>query len=129
MDYEATIRWLSRRVRVLSAQHRLGGLLTLLRGAALLAATFGSELRGVVFAARCWIGHKLRFHSALGLIVIPILFIGNARTSRKYLSEYLVTTGTASGEVVNFYLPGVGMTSNINPLAPETVAYRGENDY
>jgi len=121
MDYEATIRWLSRRVRVLSAQHMLGGLLTLLGGAALLAATWGLSYVVSFFALGSWIGHQHWFHSVLGLIVIPILFIGNARTSREYLSEYSVTTGTASGEVVNFYLPGVGMVSNINPLAPETL--------
>jgi len=101
MDYEATIRWLSRRVRVLSAQRMLGGFLMLLGGAALLVATWGLCYVVSFFALGGWIGHQHWFHSVLGLFVIPILFVGNARTSREYLSEYSVTTGTASGEVVN----------------------------
>ncbi len=52
---------------------------------------------------------------------IALLFIGNARTDRQYLSELSVTTGTFSDEVVTFYLPGIGMASNINPLAPDTI--------
>jgi hypothetical protein len=55
------------------------------------------------------------------MVMIPALFWGNGRTSREYLSEYSVTTGTASNEVVNFYLPGVGLASNVNPLAPNTI--------
>ena len=121
MNYEATIDWFSRRVHVLSARNMLGGLLMLLGGVALLAATWGLCYVVSLFALGSWIGYQHWFHSVLGLIVIPILFIGNARTSREYLSEYSVTTGTASGEVVNFYLPGVGLVSNINPLAPETL--------
>jgi len=106
---------------VLSAQRMLGGFLMLLGGAALLAATWGLCYVVSFFALGGWIGHQHWFHSVLGLIVIPILFIGNAKTSREYMSEYSVTTGTASGEVVNFHLPGVGLVSNINPLAPETM--------
>lgn len=51
---------------------------------------------------------------------LVLLFIGNARTDRRYLTEFSYTTGTFSNEVVHFYLPGVGMVSNINPLAPDS---------
>ena len=74
MDYEATIRWLSRRVRVLSAQRMLGGFLMLLGGAALLVATWGLCYVVSLFALGGWIGHQHWFHSVLGLFVIPILF-------------------------------------------------------
>src|SRR6266480_495537 len=121
MDFEAVKAWLSRRVRVQSAQKVCGSLLTLLAGLATLAATWGLIYLVSLVALGRWIGHQHWLHSVLGLIVIPLLFIGNARTSREYLAEYSVTTGTASGGVVNFYLPGVGMVSNVNPLAPETL--------
>ncbi len=52
---------------------------------------------------------------------LVLLFIGNARTDREYLSDLSVTTGTFSNQVVTFYLPGVGMASNVNPLAPDTM--------
>jgi len=41
MDYEATMRWLSQRVRVLSVRNMLGGLLMLLGAQPWLAATWG----------------------------------------------------------------------------------------
>lgn len=47
-------------------------------------------------------------------IMILLLFWGNARTSREYLSTYKFVTGTASDEVVAF-------GANINPIAPETI--------
>lgn len=52
---------------------------------------------------------------------LVLLFIGNARTDRQYLDDLSVTTGTFSNEVVTFYLPGVGMASNINPIAPDSM--------
>jgi hypothetical protein len=121
MDFEPTMRWLSRRVWVQSLQKLLGGFLMLLGGIVLLATTWGFSYMVSLLALGSWIGYHHWFHSVFGLVVIPILFVGNARTSREYFSEYSVTTGTASGEVVNFYLPGVGLPSNVNPLAPDTM--------
>ena len=45
--------------------------------------------------------------------------IGNARTDPEYLSEFSLTSGTASDEIVVFYLPTAGVVSNLNPLAPD----------
>jgi len=89
----------------------VGGVLT-------LVANRGLSYMVSLVALGSWIGYRHWFHAVLGLIAIPILFVGNARTSREYWSEYSVTTGTASGEVVNFYLPGVGMASNPRAKAP-----------
>jgi hypothetical protein len=100
MEYEAIKAWLSRQVRVQSAQNILGGLLTLLGGFAILAATWGLCYLVSLVALGNWTGHRHWLHSVIGLVVIPILFIGNARTSREYLSEYSVTTGAASDAVV-----------------------------
>lgn len=121
MNYEVIKVWLSRRVRVQSAQNILAGFLTLLGGIAILAATWGLCYLVSIVAFGSWIGHRHWFHSVIGLVIVPLLFIGNARTSREYLSEYSVTTGTASGAVVNFYLPGIGLGSTVNPLAPDTM--------
>jgi len=48
------------------------------------------------------------------------LFFGNLTTAREYLESYSFTTGTASDKVVTFYVPQVGVVSNINPLAPDS---------
>jgi hypothetical protein len=55
------------------------------------------------------------------LIVLVLLFIGNATTDRRYLETYSFTTGTSYGRPVTIYVPMVGMASTINPLAPESV--------
>src|SRR5213592_1787534 len=120
-DHETIMRWLARRVRVQSVQSMLGAFLMLVGGVLTLAATWGLSYMVSLVALGSWIGHRHWFHAVLGLILIPILFVGNARTSREYWTEYSVTTGTASSEAVNFYLPGVGMASNVNPLAPDTL--------
>ena len=52
--------------------------------------------------------------------LLVALFIGNLTTAREYLESYSFTTGTASDKVVTFYVPQVGVVSNINPLAPDS---------
>jgi hypothetical protein len=99
----------------------LGGILGLLGGFAILTATWGVAYLVSLYALGPWVGFGSRIHLAAGLVLIPALFWGNARTSREYLSEYSVTVGTVSQEVVSFWLPGVGMASNVNPLAPNTI--------
>jgi hypothetical protein len=57
----------------------------------------------------------------ISAIFLVLLFIGNARTDREYLNEISLTTGTYSDKIMTFYMPGVGIVSNINPLAPDTI--------
>jgi hypothetical protein len=121
MNYQEIKTWLTRRIRARSVQSLVGGFLTLLGGCVVLAATWGLCYLVSLVALGTWIGHHDWVHSVVGLIVIPVLFVGNARTSREYLSQYSVTTGTASDQVVHFYVPGVGMGSTVNPLAPDTI--------
>ncbi len=113
--------WLGRKLKRDTTLCWLGGMGGLLGGAAILLATWGLIYMVSIFALGPWLGYRHWVHSILGLAVIPALFWGNARTSREYLSEYSVTTGTASDQVVNFWLPGVGLGSNVNPLAPDTI--------
>jgi len=65
-------------------------------------------------------GHRHWFHSLAGIVVIILLFVAQAHTSREYWSEYSVET-VGGGPVVTFYLPCVGVGSNVNPLAPKSV--------
>jgi hypothetical protein len=53
--------------------------------------------------------------------VLALLFIGNATTDRRDLEKLSFTTGTAHGKPVSIYVPGVGLGSTINPLAPESI--------
>jgi len=99
----------------------LGGGLSLLGGLAILAATWGLIYLISLFALGPWLGYRHWIHSAAGWVIIPTLFWGNARTSREYLTEYSVSVGTTFDTVVDFYLPGIGMASNVNPLAPDTI--------
>jgi hypothetical protein len=113
--------WLGRWVRSQITLNWLGGVGMLLAGTGILVLTWGVTYMVSLFALGAWLGFHHWFHSAAGIFLIPALFWGNARTSRDYLSEYSVTVGTAADTVVNFYIPGVGMGSNINPLAPGTI--------
>ena len=121
MDQTRITAWLGRKLKRDSALCWLGGLGSLLGGGAILLTTWGLIYMVSLFALGPWLGYRHWVQSVLGLVVIPALFWGNAQTSRDYLSEYSVTTGTASDRVVNFYLPGVGLGSNVNPLAPNTL--------
>ena len=112
--------WLRRKRTNGILLHALGG------GAAL-------ALGVVVLLVTCWVTHAVcwitlqSFHLnsavyvVISVVFLVLLFIGNARTDRQYLEEVSVSTGTFSDQVVTFYVPGLGMASNINPLAPDTL--------
>jgi hypothetical protein len=121
IDPSRVIEWLHKWVRKQSLLNHLGGLGLLLAGAGILLATWGLCYVVSLFALGPWLGYHHRIHSLLGVFILPLLFWGNARTSREYLSEFSVSVGTASSEVVSFYIPGIGMASNVNPLAPGTI--------
>lgn len=52
--------------------------------------------------------------------VVVLLFHGFLTGNRNDLTEYSFTTGTAHDEPVTVYVPGVGLGSTINPLAPDS---------
>ena len=114
--------WLARKVARESASSLLGSAGLFLASALLLFITFWivyGFLWFIGFQFRHWftIPHAVRVSA--GLLALVLLFIGNARTDREYLSEYSLTPGTTSDEIVVFHLPTVGMVSNLNPLAPD----------
>lgn len=121
MNETQATAWLRKSVRNQIAASALGSLAMLAAGIAILVVTWGFAYIVSLFAFGFWLGFHHWAHAVGPSILIPSLFWGNARTSGEYLSEYSVTTGTASDAVVKFYLPGVGMVSNVNPLAPDTL--------
>lgn len=121
MDSQRIIHWLRGHAKSQAALNLLGGAGMLLVGFGILAATWAFMYMVSLFVLGRWLGYGHWVHWAAGLIVIPILFWGNATTSREYLSEYSVTVGTAFDQPVTFFLPGVGIVSNVNPLAPDTM--------
>lgn len=121
MNQESVTQWLRKWVRAQISLNLLGSIGALLGGIAILILTWGLVYLVSFFALGVWLGYHHWVHTVAGLLLIPLLFWGNARTSREYLTEYSVSVGTTSETVVNFYLPGVGQVSNINPLAPGTM--------
>ncbi|MEE9297342.1 MAG: hypothetical protein V3W34_20580 [Phycisphaerae bacterium] len=117
---EQVVAWLQTKIFGQVVLRVLGGVAILFLGAGVVYATFW-----IIYGVTWFILHRLELGSGV-LLMIPgavviLLFLGNARTDREYLEEYSVSTGTFSDEVVTFYVPGIGMASNINPLAPDTM--------
>ena len=121
MDQTQVTEWLRKSLRNQIVINAAGACAIFLAGIGILVLTWGFVYVVSLFALGPWLGYHHWAHVSLGLALIPALFWGNARTSQEYLSEYSVTTGTASDTVVSFYLPGVGTGSNVNPLAPDTI--------
>jgi hypothetical protein len=121
MDYDAAISWLKRRQKSEALLAIVLGVVCLVGSIVILAVTW-SVIHAVCLYSFHWIlGYGHWSYTLVPTVLLPLLFWGNARTSREYLSKYSVTTGTASDRVVVFYLPRVGLVSNVNPLAPDTV--------
>ena len=121
MDYEHVIAWLTRKLRSDALLSAVVGIVAFVGGVVILALTWGL-IYAVCFYSLCSVlGLNHWSYTLVPTIMIPLLFWGNATTSQEYLSEHSVTTGTASDKVVVFYLPRIGMVSNVNPLAPDTV--------
>lgn len=101
-------------------QNILGGLVLLLLGAVVLFLTFWI-VYGVTWPPIWMFKLDNNVHLIICTVFMVLLFVGNARTDREYLTEYSFTTGTFSDKVVTFYVPGAGLVSNINPLAPDSM--------
>ena len=119
MTSDFVIPWLRKKVLGQAVWSLLGGVALSLLGIVIVVVTF-CVLCGVSGFILRWLVHDDRVYLAISAVVVVLLFIGNARADRKYLNEFSVTTGTFSDEVVTVYLPGLGLVSNVNPLAPDT---------
>ncbi len=99
----------------------LGSLAVALLAAAVLFVTFWVIYAVVWLGFNWFLPHSHATRLIISGVILVLLFIGNARTDRAYLEELSFTTGTAGNRVVSFYVPGVGIGSNINPLAPDSM--------
>src|SRR5437773_4189993 len=106
--------WLTRKVARESALSLLGSVGLFLASALVLFITFW-----VVYCFLWFIGFQFRHWFAIphmvrigvGLLVLVLLFIGNARTDPEYLSEFSLTPGLTGDQAVVFYLPALGVVS------------------
>ena len=112
--------WLRRKVYTSAGLSVLGGIVACLAGAVVLFLTYWITCGILWFVLRHFDLDPI-IYMISSVVFIILLFIGNARTDEAYLSEFTVTTGTFSNTPVVFYIPGVGMCSNINPLAPDSI--------
>ena len=121
MSYDNTILWLKQKMKTEAWSALALGLLGLAGGAIILLITWIVLYAVVLNAMHGFLGCTHWSYALIPTLMLPLLFWGHATTSREYLSQYSVTTGTTSNKVVAFYLPRIGVVSNVNPLAPNTV--------
>jgi hypothetical protein len=122
MNVSSVETWLARKVARESALSLLGGAGLFLASALVLLMSFWviySFLWFVGFQFRHWFAIPHAWRVGAALLVLVLLFIGNGRTDPEYLSEYSLTPGLGGDQAVVFYLPAVGMVSNLNPLSPD----------
>jgi hypothetical protein len=118
---EAIEQWIKHKIKNKILVSGLLGIFAFVGGIVILLFTFWM-IYLVVMIGTAWLfpmSHTVL--CVVALILIGLLFWGNARTSREYLTDYSFTTGTVSNEIVTFYIPGLGVGSNINPLAPDSM--------
>ncbi len=118
---EQVAAWLRMRSRGWGLSNAAFGTLWLLVGCLVLAITFLVIRMVATTTASQW---GVRLPDGVVLLIsfgaMVLLFIGNARTSDEYLTDYSLTTGTATDDIVTICVPGFGTTSNVNPLAPDS---------
>jgi hypothetical protein len=114
MDLNWVSAWLKNYVRKQGRLRVMFGTLALIGGIVILAMTWSIIYWRCAYIFKQFNVSQQWLSPLIATLVILLLFWGNARTSREYLSQYKVVTGTASDTVVGF-------GANINPLAPETI--------
>jgi hypothetical protein len=112
--------WLEKKARSQARLSLLAAGLLFLLGLVVLSLTFG-VIYLVIGCAFDWaIPHSPSTRLIASLIVLGLLFVGNATTDRAYLESLSFSTGTSEEKPVSIYVPTVGMASTINPLAPDS---------
>jgi len=120
MNQHAVYFWLEKKARSQARLSLLAAGLLFLLGLVVLSLTFG-VIYLVIGCAFDWaIPHSPSTRMIASLIVLGLLFVGNATTDRAYLESFSFSTGTSEQKPVSIYVPTVGMASTINPLAPDS---------
>ena len=120
MNPESVTQRLERHLSGQRIQAVLTSLMSMAGGILVFLATWGLSYLVSLVALGPWIGYRHPVHLLAGVVVLILAFVAYRREPPEYWSEYSVTP-VGGAEAVTFYLPGVGVGSNVNPLAPDTV--------
>jgi hypothetical protein len=112
--------WLEKKARSQARLSILAAVLLFLLGLVVLSLTLGIIYLVIGCAFDWGIPHSSSTRLIASLIVLGLLFVGNATTDRAYLESLSFSTGTSEEKPVSIYVPTVGMASTINPLAPDS---------
>lgn len=121
MNVQGIERWLRARVRRDVALNWLIGIPLILASLCVLLFTWCLAYMVCFCALSNFMGAEHWSYVVIALSVIPLLFWGNSQATPEYYSQYEFTTGTVEQKVVVFYVPRLGMVSNVNPLAPSSM--------
>jgi hypothetical protein len=112
--------FLRNRIRSAIALDVFGSVAAFVGGLLALVITFWLAYGALYFGFQWLLPHTHQTRLLISGAFLILLFIGNARTSRDYLTAYEIST-VDGREPYTIYLPEVGMTSNLNFLDPKTV--------
>ena len=119
-DSDHIVQWLRHHSRTQALLLAFGSIALFIAGILILVVTWGITYLISLQTLGWWIGHSHWIHSKVGLMLIPLLFWGNARTSREYLANYEVAPSPRSDKVVILQV-GMHHLSNVDPFARKTV--------
>ncbi len=112
--------FLRQRVRGAIGFSAFGSVAALLLGIVVSAITFWLIYVAMFMGFQWCFPHTHQTRMIVSGVGLAILFIGNARSDREYLSSYAVDT-LDGGPAYTIQVPNVGIVSNLNFLSPNTV--------
>ena len=112
--------FLRRRVRNAAILNALGSVVALVAGSVAVVLTFWAVYGAIYFGFQWLVPHSHQTRLLVAAAFVVLLFIGNARTSREYLTTYEVDT-IDGREPYTFQVPELGVLSNLNFFSPNTI--------
>ena len=112
--------FLRTRVRQAMLLHAFGSVATLVIGIVALIVTFWFVYGAIWWGFQWCLPHSHQTRLLISSAFLVILFIGNARTDRDYLTSYEVKT-VDGREPYTIDVPEVGILSNLNFFSPATI--------
>ncbi len=112
--------FLRQRIRSAVTFHAVGSFFALGFGSVALIVTFWVVYGAIYWGFQWCVPHSHGMRLIISAVVLALLFIGNARTDRDYLTSYKVDT-VDGREAYTIDIPDVGILSNLNFFSPNTV--------
>ena len=112
--------FLRRRVRNAAILNALGSVVALVAGCVAVVLTFWAVYGAIYLGFQWFVPHSHQTRLLIAAAFVLLLFIGNARTSREYLTTYEVDT-IDGREPYTFHVPELGLLSNLNFFSPNTI--------